>query len=215
MATGGVRQATRADRLIADVFTCLRLHTTLDAAGRRLAAVSPPAAGRLMPRSVDDAALEVRVPARLPPLRRLLVAAPVGHVVPDAELRQEEEREEGPSRSKMIAWIIISLLAIAVIVAGLLWARNQSQPGGGNGELIAAPKGDYKIKLRNLIKFLEDGDKTKITLRFRGREMAHQDIGMRMLERLKSDLEEFGQVEQFPKMEGRQMIMVIAPKKKK
>eukprot|EP01133_Synstelium_polycarpum_P018549 gene18549-22188_t len=67
--------------------------------------------------------------------------------------------------------------------------------------------GDYNIKLRNLIKFLEDGDKTKITLRFRGREMAHQDIGFRMLERLKADLEPYGQVEQFPKMEGRQMIM--------
>ena len=75
--------------------------------------------------------------------------------------------------------------------------------------------GDYNIKLRNLIRFLEDGDKTKITLRFRGREMAHQDIGMRMLERLRGDLEEHGQVEQFPKMEGRQMIMIIAPKKKK
>jgi translation initiation factor IF-3 len=75
--------------------------------------------------------------------------------------------------------------------------------------------GDYNIKLRNLIKFLEDGDKTKITLRFRGREMAHQDIGFRMLERLKADLEPYGQVEQFPKMEGRQMIMVLAPKKKK
>lgn len=76
-------------------------------------------------------------------------------------------------------------------------------------------EGDYNIKLRNLIKFLEEGDKTKITLRFRGREMAHQDIGFRMLERLKGDLEPHGQVEQFPKMEGRQMIMVIAPKKKK
>ncbi|WP_338848075.1 translation initiation factor IF-3 [Massilia sp. W12] len=75
--------------------------------------------------------------------------------------------------------------------------------------------GDYNIKLRNLVRFLEDGDKTKITLRFRGREMAHQDIGMRMLERLKLDLEPYGQVEQFPKMEGRQMIMVLAPKKKK
>ena len=75
--------------------------------------------------------------------------------------------------------------------------------------------GDYNIKLRNLIKFLDDGDKTKITLRFRGREMAHQDIGMRMLERLKLDLEPYGQVEQWPKMEGRQMIMVLAPKKKK
>lgn len=75
--------------------------------------------------------------------------------------------------------------------------------------------GDYNIKLRNLIKFLEEGDKTKITLRFRGREMAHQEIGMRMLERLKADLEAHGQVEQFPKMEGRQMVMVLAPKKKK
>ncbi|MBC7489389.1 MAG: translation initiation factor IF-3 [Glaciimonas sp.] len=75
--------------------------------------------------------------------------------------------------------------------------------------------GDYGIKLRNLTKFLEDGDKTKITLRFRGREMAHQDIGVRMLEHLKSDLEPLGQVEQWTKMEGRQMIMIICPKKKK
>jgi len=75
--------------------------------------------------------------------------------------------------------------------------------------------GDYNVKLRNLRRFLEDGDKTKITLRFRGREMAHQEIGARMLERLKSDLEELGQVEQMPKMEGRQMVMVLAPKKKK
>ncbi|MDR5854274.1 MULTISPECIES: translation initiation factor IF-3 [unclassified Caballeronia] len=74
--------------------------------------------------------------------------------------------------------------------------------------------GDYNVKLRNLTRFLEDGDKTKITLRFRGREMAHQEIGMRMLERLKADLDEVGQVEQMPKMEGRQMIMVLAPKKK-
>ncbi len=76
--------------------------------------------------------------------------------------------------------------------------------------------GDYNIKLRNLTRFLdEDGDKVKITLRFRGREMAHQDIGVRMLERLKQDLEPYGQVEQWPKMEGRQMIMIIGPKKKK
>lgn len=75
--------------------------------------------------------------------------------------------------------------------------------------------GDYNVKLRNLKRFLEEGDKTKITLRFRGREMAHQEIGARMLERLKSDLEELGQVEQMPKMEGRQMVMVLAPKKKK
>jgi translation initiation factor IF-3 len=72
--------------------------------------------------------------------------------------------------------------------------------------------GDYNIKLRNIMKFLEEGDKCKITLRFRGREMAHQDIGMRMLERLKEDLELQAQVEQFPKLEGRQMVMVMAPK---
>ncbi len=75
-------------------------------------------------------------------------------------------------------------------------------------------EGDYQVKLRNLIRFLEDGDKAKVTLRFRGREMAHQEFGMRQLERVKADLEEIGQVEQMPKMEGRQMIMVIAPKKK-
>jgi len=74
--------------------------------------------------------------------------------------------------------------------------------------------GDYNIKLRNLIRFLAEGDKTKITLRFRGREIAHQEIGMRLMERVKADLVEHGVVEQFPKMEGRQMIMVLAPKKK-
>ena len=73
---------------------------------------------------------------------------------------------------------------------------------------------DYQIKMRNLVKFLQEGDKAKITLRFRGREMAHQEFGMRMLERIKADLEEVGQVEQFPKMEGRQLVMVIAPTKK-
>ncbi len=76
-------------------------------------------------------------------------------------------------------------------------------------------EGDYQVKLRNLQRFLDEGDKTKITLRFRGREMAHQEIGMRVLERLRADLDEIGQVEQMPKMEGRQMIMVLAPKKKK
>ncbi len=73
---------------------------------------------------------------------------------------------------------------------------------------------DYQIKLRNLIKFLNEGDKAKVTLRFRGREMAHQEFGMRQLERIKADLEEIAQVEQMPKMEGRQMIMIIAPKRK-
>ncbi len=76
-------------------------------------------------------------------------------------------------------------------------------------------EGDYNIKLRNLIKFLGEGDKTKITLRFRGREMAHQEFGMRLIERIKEDLDEYGTVEQFPKMEGRQMVMVLAPKAKK
>ena len=75
-------------------------------------------------------------------------------------------------------------------------------------------EGDYKIKLRNLIKFLQEGDKTKITLRFRGREMAHQEFGIRLLERVKTDLLEYGVVEQFPKMEGRQLVMVLAPIKK-
>lgn len=74
-------------------------------------------------------------------------------------------------------------------------------------------EGDYKIKLRNLIKFLEEGDKAKVTLRFRGREMAHQEFGQRLLQRVRDDLEEYGVVEQWPKMEGRQLIMVIAPKK--
>ncbi len=74
---------------------------------------------------------------------------------------------------------------------------------------------DYQIKLRNMTRFLEEEDKVKVTLRFRGREMAHQEFGMRQLERIKVDLEAVGQVEQMPKMEGRQMIMIIAPAKKK
>ncbi len=74
---------------------------------------------------------------------------------------------------------------------------------------------DYQIKLRNMTRFLEEGDKVKVTLRYRGREMAHQEFGMRQLERIKGDLEVFGVVEQMPKMEGRQMIMIIAPAKKK
>ena len=74
--------------------------------------------------------------------------------------------------------------------------------------------GDYQVKLRNLVRFLEDGDKAKVTIRFRGREMAHQELGMQMRERLEKDLEEYGTVEARPKLEGRQMIMVFAPKKK-
>ena len=74
--------------------------------------------------------------------------------------------------------------------------------------------GDYAIKMRNLIKFLEEGDKAKVTLRYRGREMAHQEFGQRLLERVRNDLETHAIVEQWPKMEGRQLIMVLAPKKK-
>ncbi len=76
-------------------------------------------------------------------------------------------------------------------------------------------EGDYQVKLRNLTRFLSDGDKAKVTMRFRGREMAHQDIGMKLLKRVEVDLEEIGSVEMYPKMEGRQMTMVIAPRKKK
>ncbi len=75
-------------------------------------------------------------------------------------------------------------------------------------------EGDYRIKLRNLVNFLDDGDKVKVTLRFRGREMAHQEFGIRLLERVRDDLESHAVVEQFPKMEGRQMVMVLSPKKK-
>jgi len=74
-------------------------------------------------------------------------------------------------------------------------------------------EGDYQIKLRNLIRFLDEGDKAKVTLRFRGREMAHQEFGVRLLERVRNDLEPYAVVEQFPKLEGRQMIMVLGPKK--
>ena len=74
--------------------------------------------------------------------------------------------------------------------------------------------GDYNIKLKKLVQFLENGDKTKVTIRFRGREMAHKDLGMDLLKRIQADLEEYGSVEQFPKLEGRQMVMVLGPIKK-
>ncbi|MCK5872133.1 MAG: translation initiation factor IF-3, partial [Methylococcales bacterium] len=76
-------------------------------------------------------------------------------------------------------------------------------------------EGDYQVKLRNLTKFLIEGNKTKITVRFRGREMAHREIGMDLLKRVEGDLKELAGVEQFPKMEGRQMVMVMAPRKRK
>ena len=72
---------------------------------------------------------------------------------------------------------------------------------------------DYQVKLHSLIKFLTNGDKVKVTLRFRGREMAHQEYGSRMLERIQNDLDDYGAVEQLPKLEGRQMVMVYTPKK--
>jgi len=71
---------------------------------------------------------------------------------------------------------------------------------------------DYDVKMRSITKFLGEGDKVKVTLRFRGREMAHQELGMRVLDRVKVELDELGKVEQFPKMEGRQMTMVLAPR---
>lgn len=76
-------------------------------------------------------------------------------------------------------------------------------------------EGDYQVKLRNLIRFLEHGDRAKVSLRFRGREMAHQEIGMELMSRIREDLSEYGTVDQEPKMEGRQITMVLAPVKKK
>jgi translation initiation factor IF-3 len=76
-------------------------------------------------------------------------------------------------------------------------------------------EGDYQVKLRNLTRFLSDGDKAKVTLRFRGREMAHQELGIDLLKRIEADLAEIGTVEMFPKMEGRQLTMVLAPNTKK
>jgi len=76
-------------------------------------------------------------------------------------------------------------------------------------------EGDYQVKLRNLKRFLEDGDKAKVTMRFRGREVAHQELAMKVLKRIEADLEDFGVVEQQPEMEGKQMIMVFGPKKRK
>lgn len=76
-------------------------------------------------------------------------------------------------------------------------------------------EGDYQVKLRNLTRFLKDGDKAKVSLRFRGREMAHQHLGMELVGRIREDLAEYGTVEQEPKMEGRQIVMVLAPVKKR
>lgn len=75
-------------------------------------------------------------------------------------------------------------------------------------------EGDYQVKLRNLIRFLQEGDKAKVTLRFRGREMAHQEVGRELLQRVQRDLAEYAQVEQNPLMEGRQMVMMLGPKKR-
>lgn len=75
-------------------------------------------------------------------------------------------------------------------------------------------EGDYQVKLRNLVRFLSDGDKAKVTLRYRGREMAHQELGFKLLQRVQQDLQDYGTVEQMPKLEGRQLVMVITPKRK-
>jgi len=75
-------------------------------------------------------------------------------------------------------------------------------------------EGDYQVKLRNLVRFLTDGDKTKVTVRFRGRELHHRELGERKLSRIEDDLKEYGEIEQHPKMEGRQMVMVIAPRRR-
>ncbi len=75
-------------------------------------------------------------------------------------------------------------------------------------------EGDYQIKLRNLTRFLTEGDKAKVTLRFRGRELLHQELGIDILERIKADLTELAQIEQFPRLEGKQMVMILGPKKK-
>ena len=75
-------------------------------------------------------------------------------------------------------------------------------------------EGDYQVKLRNLIRFLTEGDKAKVTLRYRGREMAHQELGFKLLQRVQQDLQEHGAVEQMPRLEGRQLVMVISPKRK-
>jgi translation initiation factor IF-3 len=79
----------------------------------------------------------------------------------------------------------------------------------------ATDENDYLTKIRKLTEFLEEGDKAKVTMRFRGREMAHQELGLKVLERVKSDLEVLSQVETFPRLEGRQMVMVLSPRKKK
>nr|NLU58995.1 translation initiation factor IF-3 [Pseudomonas sp. BIGb0427] len=93
--------------------------------------------------------------------------------------------------------------------------KNQKQVQIKEIKFRPGTEGDYQVKLRNLVRFLSDGDRAKISLRFRGREMAHQELGMELLKRVETDLLEYGSVEQHPKMEGRQLIMVIAPKKKK
>ncbi len=78
----------------------------------------------------------------------------------------------------------------------------------------ATDEGDYQVKMRNVRRFIDEGDKVKVTLRFRGREMAHQELGMKVLERVRDEMEEAAQVEAMPKLEGRQMVMVLSPRKK-
>ncbi len=95
--------------------------------------------------------------------------------------------------------------------------KKQRQTQGQVKEVKFRPttdEGDYQVKRRNLVRFLEHGDKVRVTLRYRGREISHQELGMKLMERLQADLAEYGVVDLFPKMEGRQMVMVLSPKKK-
>ncbi len=116
---------------------------------------------------------------------------PVVKVMDYGKFRYQEQKKAQEAKSKQIKVVLKEI---------------KFRPG--------TDEGDYQVKLRSLIRFLQDGDKCKVTLRFRGREMAHQEIGARLLERIQLDLEEFGSVDQMPKMEGRQMVMMISPKKK-
>lgn len=116
---------------------------------------------------------------------------PVVKVMDYGKFRYQEQKKAQEAKSKQVKVVVKEI---------------KFRPG--------TDEGDYKVKLRNLIRFLQEGDKCKVTLRFRGREMAHQEIGARLLEKIQQDLEEYGNVDQMPKMEGRQMVMMISPKKK-
>ena len=120
-----------------------------------------------------------------------LATPPVCRIMDYGKFRYEESQKAKESRKKTTQIVIKEV---------------KFRPG--------TEEADYQVKLRNLMRFLSEGDKAKVTLRFRGREMAHQEIGRRLLDRVSTDLNLVATVEQFPLMEGRQMVMVFAPKKK-